>query len=68
MLGRYLLIAGTVRFAIEFVRVNEQVLFGLTVAHLVSLVLMIAGALMVAWPNAPVTTTERVPAAKLRRQ
>ena len=57
VLGRYLLIAGTVRFAIEFIRVNERVLFGLTVAHLVSLVLMIAGAVMVARPDATPATT-----------
>jgi phosphatidylglycerol:prolipoprotein diacylglycerol transferase len=57
VLGRYLLIAGTVRFAIEFIRVNERVLFGLTVAHLVSLVLMIGGAVMVARPDATPGTT-----------
>lgn len=33
ILGRYLLMAGTVRFAIEFIRVNERVLGGLTVAQ-----------------------------------
>ena len=57
VLGRYLLIAGTVRFAIEFIRVNDRVLFGLTVAHLVSLVLMIAGAVMVTRPEATTATT-----------
>jgi phosphatidylglycerol:prolipoprotein diacylglycerol transferase len=36
VLGRYLLVAGTLRFALEFVRVNERVAFGLSVAHLVS--------------------------------
>lgn len=48
MLGRYLLITGTVRFAIEFIRVNERALFGLTVAHLVSLALIVVGGVMAA--------------------
>lgn len=43
VLGRYLVLGGAIRFAIEFVRVNERVLFGLTVAHLASLVMMAAG-------------------------
>lgn len=48
VIGRYLLIAGGVRFAIEFIRVNERVLWGLTVAHLVSLALMVAGIVVMA--------------------
>lgn len=43
VLGRYLVLAGAVRFAIEFIRINERVLFGLTVAHLASLGMMGAG-------------------------
>lgn len=43
VLGRYLVIGGAIRFAIEFIRVNERVLFGLTVAHLAALVMMAAG-------------------------
>lgn len=43
VLGRYLLLAGAVRFAIEFVRVNERVLGPFTVAHLVSGALVIVG-------------------------
>ncbi len=35
------------RFAIEFVRVNERVIWGLTVAHLVSLCLVAVGAAMI---------------------
>jgi len=38
VLGRYLVGAGTLRFLIEFIRVDERVAFGLSVAHLVSLV------------------------------
>lgn len=43
VLGRYLLIAGGLRFAIEFIRVHEPVLLGLAVAHLFSLVMMLIG-------------------------
>jgi phosphatidylglycerol:prolipoprotein diacylglycerol transferase len=43
VLGRYLLLAGAVRFAIEFVRVNERVLGPFTVAHLASGALVIVG-------------------------
>ena len=42
--GRYLTLAGTARFLIEFVRINPAVALGLTVAQLGTLVLMILGA------------------------
>jgi phosphatidylglycerol:prolipoprotein diacylglycerol transferase len=48
VIGRYLLLAGAVRFAIEFVRVNERVLGPFTVAHLVSGALVIVGAVIIA--------------------
>ncbi len=48
VLGAYLLSAGVLRFAIEFVRVNERVLLGLSVAHLASLLVAAAGALLLA--------------------
>jgi prolipoprotein diacylglyceryltransferase len=35
--------AGAVRFGIEFLRVNERVMAGLSVAHLASLVAMFVG-------------------------
>lgn len=44
VLGRYLVGAGTLRFAIEFIRVNDRVVFGLSVAHLVSLAVVAVGA------------------------
>jgi len=44
--GRYLLAAGALRFAIEFIRVHQPVLLGLAVAHLFSLVMMAAGAVL----------------------
>jgi phosphatidylglycerol---prolipoprotein diacylglyceryl transferase len=46
--GVYLLLAGFLRFAIEFVRVDERVLLGLSVAHLASLAAMLTGAALLA--------------------
>jgi Prolipoprotein diacylglyceryl transferase len=43
VLARYLVGAGALRFAIEFIRVNERVAFGLSVAHLVSLAAVVIG-------------------------
>ena len=43
VLGRYLVGAGTLRFVIEFIRVNVRVAFGLSVAHLVSLAVIGVG-------------------------
>lgn len=37
VLARYLIGAGALRFIVEFIRVNERVAFGLSVAHAVSL-------------------------------
>jgi prolipoprotein diacylglyceryltransferase len=48
VLGRYCMLAGALRFAIEFIRVNERVLGQLTIAHLVSLALMMIG-LVLLW-------------------
>lgn len=52
VLGRYLMLAGAGRFLIEFIRVNERVAMGLTVAQWVSLVLVSAGAAMLAMARA----------------
>jgi phosphatidylglycerol---prolipoprotein diacylglyceryl transferase len=51
----YLLLAGTERFLVEFVRRNEDVALGLTQAQLISVVMMIAGAvwLLLASRRAP---------------
>jgi phosphatidylglycerol:prolipoprotein diacylglycerol transferase len=46
LLGRYLILAGAIRFAIEFIRVNVRVVGPLTLAHLVALALVAAGAVM----------------------
>jgi len=44
VLGRYLVLTGAVRFAIEFIRVNQRIVGPLTLAHLVSLALVVVGA------------------------
>jgi phosphatidylglycerol:prolipoprotein diacylglycerol transferase len=43
VLGRYLALAGAIRFAIEFIRVNARILGPFTLAHLVSFALVVAG-------------------------
>ena len=46
VLGRYLIFAGSIRFAIEFIRVNVRIIGPFTLAHLVSLGLILAGSLI----------------------
>jgi phosphatidylglycerol:prolipoprotein diacylglycerol transferase len=46
VLGAYLTLAGGIRFAIEFLRVDVRVLHGLSVAHLASLAAIVVGAIM----------------------
>ena len=48
VLGRYLVLAGSIRFAIEFIRVNARIVGPLTLAHVVSLALVIIGATILA--------------------
>jgi phosphatidylglycerol:prolipoprotein diacylglycerol transferase len=48
VLGRYLALTGTARFLIEFVRINERVALGLTLAQLVSLGLIVLGVIVMA--------------------
>jgi len=51
VLGRYFVLAGSIRFAIEFIRVNERLVGPLTLAHLISLALVIVGAAMLVRPR-----------------
>jgi len=64
VLGRYLVFAGTLRFSIEFIRVNARVLGGLTVAHLISLAVIIVGVgmLFVSRPEPRAPHFSRTPA------
>ena len=43
VLGRYLAVAGSIRFAIEFIRINARVVGPLTLAHLIALALICVG-------------------------
>ena len=55
VLGAYFALAGTTRFVIEFVRVNERVLGPVTVAHLASLAVVAAGvALLLSTGRTPI--------------
>lgn len=58
VLGVYLLATGAIRFAIEFVRVNERVAGPLTVAHLASLVVLGAGAVLLILDRRPRQPTQ----------
>ena len=46
VLGRYLVLAGSIRFVIEFIRVNLRILGPLTLAQVLSLALVIGGLIM----------------------
>jgi phosphatidylglycerol:prolipoprotein diacylglycerol transferase len=47
--GRYLLMVGVIRFAIEFVRVNEPVAGPFTLAHVISAAVVLAGIYLLAF-------------------
>lgn len=47
VLGRYCVLAGSIRFLIEFIRVNLRIFGPLTVAHLIALSLMVVGGMMI---------------------
>jgi phosphatidylglycerol:prolipoprotein diacylglycerol transferase len=46
LFGLYLVLAGTERFLVEFLRLNSPVLIGLTLAQLISVAMIVAGALL----------------------
>jgi len=54
VLGRYFVLAGSIRFAIEFIRVNERIAGPLTLAHLISLGLIVVGAGLILRSRRPV--------------
>ena len=49
VLGGYLVLTGAVRFLIEFIRVNERVALGMTVAQWAALVIGVACATFILW-------------------
>lgn len=46
VLGTYLVLAGALRFLIEFIRINERVIGPLSVAHLASLAAVVVGGVL----------------------
>jgi phosphatidylglycerol---prolipoprotein diacylglyceryl transferase len=59
VLGRYFILAGSIRFAIEFIRVNARLVGPLTLAHLISAALIVTGILMVL--RGPVSSDDQKP-------
>jgi phosphatidylglycerol:prolipoprotein diacylglycerol transferase len=61
LFGLYLLSAGVVRFLVELVRTNDEVLAGLTAAQVTAVLLVLAGAALLAGVSrrAPVARTAR---------
>jgi phosphatidylglycerol:prolipoprotein diacylglycerol transferase len=51
VLGRYLILAGATRFAIEFIRVNLRIVGPFTLAQLISMSLMLAGVIVLLRPE-----------------
>ena len=49
MLGRYLVLAGSIRFAVEFIRVNARILGPLTLAQLWSSAMVLSGVLLLTY-------------------
>jgi len=58
LLYLYLILAGVARFVVEFVRINPRVLWGLSQAQIISLVMISAGSM--AWYWSSRGRTERV--------
>ena len=57
VLGTYLLLAGAIRFAIEFLRVNERVRGPFSVAHFVSIAVIGVGVVLLFAMRVPLSTT-----------
>ena len=51
VLGRYFVLAGLLRFAIEFIRVNARLVGPLTLAHLISAAIALAGVALIMMSN-----------------
>jgi phosphatidylglycerol:prolipoprotein diacylglycerol transferase len=60
VLGRYFLIVGVFRFALEFLRVNTRVLGPLTVAHIFSALVAVLGVAILVAPRAREGSSARV--------
>ncbi len=49
MFSMYLLLAGSERFSVEFLRINPRLLFGLSEAQLIAVVLILIGSISLRW-------------------
>ena len=64
MLALYLVLAGAARFVVEFVRINPRVLWGLSMAQVISVLMIVVGAAILSWPAARKTDVSRPLAAR----
>jgi phosphatidylglycerol:prolipoprotein diacylglycerol transferase len=63
ILGQYLMLSGTARFLVEFIRRNPKVLWGLSNAQLASAGAVFVGIALTAWASTrPAFTPRKVPA------
>lgn len=60
VLGAYLLVAGAIRFAIEFLRVNERVVGPFSVAHVASMVVIFLGLASILRWRRPLSTKQTI--------
>ena len=60
VLGAYLLVAGAIRFAIEFLRVNERVVGPFSVAHVASMVVIFLGLASILRWGRPLSTKQTI--------
>jgi len=51
VLGLYFVLAGGFRFLLEFIRVNEPIVLGLTLAQIFALLVVAIGAALLVWPR-----------------
>jgi phosphatidylglycerol:prolipoprotein diacylglycerol transferase len=58
VLGAYLLVAGAIRFAVEFLRVNERVVGPFSVAHVASMVVIFLGLASILRWGRPLSTKQ----------
>lgn len=65
ILGQYFLLAGTIRFFIEFIRVNEPIVLGLTLAQIFASIVAAVGLAIIVTGRAPVAPAR---AAAARRK
>ena len=60
VLGAYLLVAGAIRFAVEFLRVNERVVGPFSVAHVASMVVIFLGLASILRWGRPLSTKHTI--------